>query len=280
MMLLQFTHFMYIYHLFSIMYWDTPSCADPPCARFLGRFSCPPTTAHEGVWLYRHVIVFIKRTTVGVIVFGKRTTVIMFVKQTTVIVFIKRTTVIVFIKQTNMLSLVIALCCHGYVLSWWRVIMMTCCHWWRDVTVTWCHGDVMSRWRVVHVIARCCNGQWRVYMMPCCRDDVLSWWRDVVIMSCDATVMTWSCNGDVSMVTCCIGHNCFDDILLRWHVVMATCCHSDMFTWWLVVMVTCCYGVVTDSDVFTWWRFVMMQCCRDDLLSLVTWCHGDMLSMS
>ena len=25
-----------------------PSCADPPCARFLGRFSCLPKTAHEG----------------------------------------------------------------------------------------------------------------------------------------------------------------------------------------------------------------------------------------
>ena len=38
-----------------------PSCADPLCVRFLGRFSCPPTTAHEGgmtvylTWIHRYV---------------------------------------------------------------------------------------------------------------------------------------------------------------------------------------------------------------------------------
>ena len=31
------------------------------------------------------------------------------------------------------------------------------------------------------------------------------------------------------MVTCCRGHNCHDDNLSCWRVVISTCCHGDVF---------------------------------------------------
>ena len=76
-------------------------------------------------------------------------------------------------------------CCHGNVLSWWRVVMVTCCHgnvlsWWRVVMVKYCHV----------VMVTCCH------CITCCHDDVL--W--VVMVTCCHGLMVTCCQAKVTVV--------------------------------------------------------------------------------